>query len=293
MSDFSEAIANSIKNTFPNSIRGKCFFHLIQNVIKRYNKKRYEDLKEYIQHLGSCINSVELFSSWNLIKTDIRNNDKLQDISEDFISYFQKVYLTAENKNFYIGALPPGYGNTNNMLEGHHKHLKYNIFERKTRSMGKLIKLDQIIILIGDFLVMIPSVIREFSRTRSRDSFSSVPKYNHAKSWEKAQKLQNHIYMFDDLFIFSKSNFWRQGHEEITEELIIKQDNVYHDSENWKTLKECFVFSFFDGVLLECDCHSFWSYGYCKHSLAVSIYLEELTVTLIKVKFIKLILDTK
>jgi len=51
-------------------------------------------------------------------------NKDLRDIKEDFISYFQENYLYTEIKPEHLGALPPGYSNTNNFLGSHHCHLK-------------------------------------------------------------------------------------------------------------------------------------------------------------------------
>ena len=76
------------------------------------------------------------FFLWELIKKDIAQNKDLKDIKEDFVQYFEKVYMSPENKFFYIGALPAGYSNTNNLLEGHHRHIKQNIFEYKVRNIG-------------------------------------------------------------------------------------------------------------------------------------------------------------
>lgn len=70
MSDFSYPIAVSIQQNFPDARRGKCYFHMVQNIIKRYNKKRYEDLRLYVEFLGCCLSVNELKTAWDLIKKD-------------------------------------------------------------------------------------------------------------------------------------------------------------------------------------------------------------------------------
>ena len=136
MSDFATTLANAFKAVFPDAERTKCFFHMKQNIIKRYTKKKCESLLEYVDSMGSCITYSELDSLWRIIKKDLLSNTNLKELSQDFIPYFQNEYMTEENKGFIIGSLPPGYSNTNNMLEGHHRHLKHNIFEKKVRSIG-------------------------------------------------------------------------------------------------------------------------------------------------------------
>lgn len=137
MSDFAEPIANAVKKVFPDCRRGKCYYHLTQNLVKRYKKTGYDDLKEYINFLGSCMSSNQLKFSWDLIKKDVLKNKKLKEISKDFVDYFEKEYMKQENMYWYIGALPEGYSNTNNMLEGHNRHLKHNLLEKKVRNIGK------------------------------------------------------------------------------------------------------------------------------------------------------------
>jgi len=69
MSDFSEPLeplAKAFKAVFfVDIIRGKCFFHMKQNIIKRYSKKRYQRLEEFIQYLGSCLSCSEVDFLWN------------------------------------------------------------------------------------------------------------------------------------------------------------------------------------------------------------------------------------
>jgi len=137
MSDFSEPLANAFTEVFPNARRGKCFYHLKHNIVKKYTKKKYNLLEEYLEALGKCLSEDEVDFLWNLVKKDILGNKELKDFSKEFVQYFEKYYICKENKMFYMGALPPGYSNTNNMLEGHHRHLKQNIFEYKVRNISK------------------------------------------------------------------------------------------------------------------------------------------------------------
>jgi len=71
MSDFSEPLAKAFKAVFGDIIRGKYYFHMKQNIIKRYSKKRYQHLEEFIQYLGSCLSCSEVDFLWNLIKKEI------------------------------------------------------------------------------------------------------------------------------------------------------------------------------------------------------------------------------
>jgi len=136
MSDFSPVLKKTFSEKFPEAIQGKCFYHLKQNVKKRY-KKLFKHLEVYIDHLGNCEGDRQLNSLWKLIKKEAKSNPDIEDIAEDFIDYFEDEYMNEDNNNWYIGALPPGFGNTNNMLEGHHRYLKEQIFEYKTKDISK------------------------------------------------------------------------------------------------------------------------------------------------------------
>lgn len=135
MTDFAGWESKAIKEVFPDAKHGKCFFHLKTNLKKRY-PKLFSNLESYIDNLGNCNSTSQINSLWELVKDDVNNEEELKDIASDFISYFENTYLNENGKTFYIGFLPPGYGNTNNMLEGHHRYLKRDIFEYKVRSIG-------------------------------------------------------------------------------------------------------------------------------------------------------------
>jgi len=137
MSDFVDSITYPVRSVFPQARRAKCYYHLKSNLIKRYTKKKYVFLEDYITSLVNCLNENELNFVWGLIKKEISTNKNIQDFKEDFVQYFERTYMNNENKYFYIGALPPGYSNTNNLLEGHHSHIKRNIFGHKVRSIGQ------------------------------------------------------------------------------------------------------------------------------------------------------------
>ena len=69
----------------------------------------------------------ELKTAWDLIKKDIPKNRKLNDIAANFIEYFEDFYMKEENMYFYIGALPPAYGNTNNTVYSGKRYLLYEL----------------------------------------------------------------------------------------------------------------------------------------------------------------------
>jgi len=138
MSDFAGFISKALKESFPSIKHGKCFYHLKANIKKRYPKK-YPKIEPYLEDLGNCLAIFQLDTLWKLIKEDIKENEDLEDIASEFVDYFENFYMKAEEKGFFIGFLPPGFGNTNNMLEGHRRFLKGQIFEYRIRDMGKLV----------------------------------------------------------------------------------------------------------------------------------------------------------
>ena len=277
MSDFSDALAKSFKNVFDNPTRAKCFFHLKQNIIKRYTKKMYCHLEEYLQLMGSCLSVGELDFLWPLIKKDILAQKEIKSISRNFVQYFENTYLIDENKKFFIGALPPGYSSTDNLLEGHHRHLKQNIFERKVRHISIEFLLFSIIFL-GDFLQMLPSVVRELSRTRTKEKFSKSPLYTSKVFWEKAQQLQKHICYSNQVYFFANFRFIKNGNKEITPKIIGEYEKSFKDSKTFKQFMKRNVLYIYDHDDKVCDCYNFWHHAYCKHVLANMIHLEEVEV---------------
>jgi len=125
---------------------------------------------------------------------------------------------------------------------------------------------------------LVPSIIKDLSTSRSIKLFNSTPKFNNKLYWEKAQKLQKHIYQSENLFVFCNSNFFNQKHKKINDRLIDKCISGFIDSKNWTELTQSLIFYMYDTSNGRCECHNFWHYGYCKHSLAVKIHLEELEV---------------
>lgn len=145
MSDFSEALAKAFQEQFPSAIQGKCYYHLKSNIKKRYSKKT-KHLEKYLESLAACTSNSQLDALWKIIKKDICLNSDTKEFAKDFVEYFEKTYMLANNKNFHVGALPPGFSNNNNMLEGHHRFLKKEIYEYEVLDMGKLITAVKFII---------------------------------------------------------------------------------------------------------------------------------------------------
>ena len=137
MSDFAPWLTKSFEEEFPNARQLKCFFHLKQNVQKNY-RGHFKELEGYLDLLGSSTSSSTLQPLWNIIKKDLKKRVEFKEVYEEFTSYFEAQYMNQKNICFYIGASPPGFSNTNNMLEGHHRYLKREIFDYEVHDMRKL-----------------------------------------------------------------------------------------------------------------------------------------------------------
>jgi len=90
MADFSASISNAIKNTFPEAKRAKCYYHFVQNTIKRFSKKNYEHLQEYVYFLGNCLTKNEIKFAWNLRKKHIKQKSRLKILPMNFWSMWRK-----------------------------------------------------------------------------------------------------------------------------------------------------------------------------------------------------------
>ena len=135
MSDFGPWLTKAISTVFPQASQGKCYFHLKQNIKKKFSK-HFPLLEKYIEALSLCVHEDDFDDLWQIIKKDIKKNNGLKEIEERFIPYFENTYMAPQNKGFYIGKLPPGYGRTNNCLEGHHRYIKDEIFQKRSMDMG-------------------------------------------------------------------------------------------------------------------------------------------------------------
>jgi len=130
-------------------------------------------------------------------------------------------------------------------------------------------------------LQLLPSVVKELSRSRSKDSFNSVPKYDNKEVWQKAQKLQDHIHVsYEDHFVFTNKRFFSLKYKTILQNQIEDYYKAYESSKTYHQLKNRCIFYIFDSALNSCDCPSFCRFAYCKHSLASQIYLKKMEVTL-------------
>ena len=96
----------------------------------------FSSLERYLDTLSKCLNQGEVKSLWTLVKNEIAESEEInEDIGTQFINYFEETYLCKENINWFIGASHPGFCNTNNFLEGHHRFLKKEVFEQKILDM--------------------------------------------------------------------------------------------------------------------------------------------------------------
>ena len=108
MSDEDAALRNALQSTFPNSLQLSCYFHLLQNVQKKFkNKPGYVEAVTFIRdchHTMSYFHCVEVYNNF-MEKYD----------TEEHMNYRAVVdYLTAKcadnsyAKNFQMYLTPPG-----------------------------------------------------------------------------------------------------------------------------------------------------------------------------------------
>ena len=81
---------------------------------------------------------------------------------------------------------------------------------------------------------MFPFVMRELSKTRSKNIFIKTPRYDDKVIWEKAQKLQKHIYYSSDVFIFGNYRFVEKKYQRnylMNIVMPLKLQNLTHNSQ--------------------------------------------------------------
>ena len=127
---------------------------------------------------------------------------------------------------------------------------------------------------------MIPKVVNELSQNRSRE-FTQSPVFDHNDYWVKAQSLQKHITRCgrSSRFIFVNKEFFKQNLETIDKNLIQSHTQAFKGKTFQKYLQQRVLY-IYDESIEKCECRNFSHFGYCKHYLAVEIYLKKLEVSL-------------
>ena len=91
---------------------------------------------------------------------------------------------------------------------------------------------------------MLPSVVKDLSRNRSRAEFHKVPSYKSRLIWKKAQTLQQHLYRCEEIFVFTNFRFLEEGHKEITNMKIHNHCDAYKNSKTFSDFKKERFFTF-------------------------------------------------
>ena len=125
---------------------------------------------------------------------------------------------------------------------------------------------------------MIPTVVKNLSVLRTR-TFLGNPQYNHPESWKKTQDLQEYIYRSGKSakFIYVNKRFFEQEIEKIDKNLVYAHTKAF-GSESFQTFLKKRVLYIYDDSVQQCECRSFYHFGYCKHYLATKVYLGEIEV---------------
>ena len=125
-------------------------------------------------------------------------------------------------------------------------------------------------------MTLLPNVVKNLSVLRNKEAFGNL-KLNNEETWIKAQKLQEHIKVCGrNLYLFLNRNYYIKK-PKITKELV--KGHVWaYNSQTFQNFLQKRLFYIFDHANEFCECRNFHHYGYCKHYLAVKIYLEEIQV---------------
>src|SRR5688572_24507611 len=105
---------------------------------------------------------------------------------------------------------------------------------------------------------MIPSVVKDLSRTRSKEKFSRVPTYNDSIIWSKAQKIQEHIFESKKNFFYPNFRFFTEGNEKIKDKHIKAHCNSFTSSKAFQSFKKSNLLYIYSQEHEECKCHDFW-----------------------------------
>jgi len=139
---------------------------------------------------------------------------------------------------------------------------------------------------------MIPSVVTELSRQRSRKFHPTLGSISQ-DVWVKGQKLQEHIHIAGEkIYVFSNYVFVKEKHKAITKSLIEKHINASINSKSVSEYSKKRVFYIFNDENQECECETFWKFGYCKHYIAVQILNKKIKVIYLFIYLFLFLLDS-
>src|SRR4051812_11741187 len=118
-------------------------------------------------------------------------------------------------------------------------------------------------------------MVHDLSKTRKRD-FKNAPICSNEEFWFKAQKLQGHFIKYGDAkYLFANKNLYEQekGFTVITKDHTLRHLNALNAA-SFTDYEQDRILYIYDDHKRVCECKNFWHLGYCKHFLAVKIYLE-------------------
>jgi len=104
---------------------------------------------------------------------------------------------------------------------------------------------------------MFPSVVRELSKTRSKNIFIKIPRYDDKVIWEKAQKLQKHISYSSDVFIFGNYRFIEKKYKEVSKKLLDEHCDAFKTSKSYLQFTKRVLLYLYDHQSKQCECYKF------------------------------------
>ena len=133
MTDSHKGQLKAISSCFPNTIKLKCFFHLLQNINRQAKKVGVMEKIDYIIWVTNCLREAKSESefkfTWQILKPELLNVTK-----KEFVEDYEENYIKSDSK-WFVGASFIGKQKTNNSLESINRYLKDNWTNRESKSI--------------------------------------------------------------------------------------------------------------------------------------------------------------
>jgi len=275
LTDAHKGQLKAIKEAFPNIVRLRCFFHLLQNIHRLIHTHGVRENTHYILWVTNCLKEAqsesEFLATWKILKPELKEMTK-----EKFVEEYEENYVKSEAK-WFVGASFIGKQKTNNSLESINRYLKDNWTDRQSRS-------------VPEFFQLMKSCFAYYNEKCNEETCMPAEARNRKEIFNKAEILvhKKQIYsIFPHLFAFFRIPKRDKKTKEVREQALtkklekveerIKFYRLYHKNKfdcliNFTKI-HCF-FWFYDVNTDKCSCNKFMNEGICKHQIATLLSLK-------------------
>jgi len=277
MSDCHKGQLKAITEIFPDTVKLRCYFHLIQNIQRLAKNHKVKGNIDYILWVTKTIkeskNSSEFCKTWELLKPEL-----LKMTNQAFIESYEDNHINSQAK-WYAGASFIGKQKTNNSLESINRYLKDNWTQRSSRT-------------VPEFFTIMKACFSYYNQKCEIETCMPAETRNRRKIFAKSEDILKkkqifqifpHLYAFIRLpKRFKKKKETREVElskrlDKVEERINFIKTNLNHKFDDLPTFTKIQgFFQYFNFNEDICSCNSFMNTGCCKHQIATLVFLKKI-----------------